>query len=157
MSNATKIGLLGCALLLATGLGWYLRHYDEANLWLRSAGRRERAEDEVIVEQRKSAELPGFEGKVKVHLGDMKRGRTADVDILGPNANVLARRKNAQVGDRLEFAHEGKKYEVEVLEYRDKLASGDRAKLRVVPLADENPPTAVEQEKASKDGNQEGK
>lgn len=136
MRNATKIGLIGCGLLLVTGLGWYFQHRDAAHDWLRTLGRKHRETDEVVVEQRQSANLPGLAG-VKIRVADIKRGQTADVEIIGPHATLLASKKRVQVGERIGFAHEDKEYQLEVVEYHD--GAGDWAKFRLIPVQDERP------------------
>ena len=86
----------------------------------------------VVVRQRTtSAPLSGADGAIKVRVADIKRGKTTDVEIIGPNSVILATRKNAQVGDRLTFTHIGRTYAVEVLGFRNELVSGDSARLSV--------------------------
>ena len=147
MRDSTKIGLIGCVLLLAVGLGWYSLHPSEVHEWLRSLGREPLAEDEVIVKQRGTASFPsgsGIDQDVKIRVGDIKRGRTADIEIIGPDSNFLAMRGGAQVGDRIAFSYGGVNYEVEVIRYVDEIGPGDSAKFRIitgvnveVPLPDE--------------------
>ena len=89
MSNVTKIALVGCALLFVAGLGWYFQQQGAVHDWLRALGRKHHEADEVVVEQRKSGNLPGFDGVVKIRVGDIKRGKTADLDIIGPHGTVV--------------------------------------------------------------------
>lgn len=88
---------------------------------------------ELVVTQRTSRFVPGSNGDIKIRVGDIKRGKTADVEIIGPNSVILATRKNAQVGDRIPFSHDGRKYEVEVIQYRNELVTGDTARVRLIP------------------------
>ncbi len=85
----------------------------------------------VTVKQRTTVLLSGADGAVKVRVGDIKRGKTADVEVIGPNSVTLAARKNAQVGDRLTFTHNGGSYAVDVIRFHNDLVSGDSAQLRV--------------------------
>ena len=73
------------------------------------------AVQELVVKQRTTTVLSGANGAVKVRVADIKRGKTADVEVVGTNSVILASRKNAQVGDRIPFSHDGRKYEVEVI------------------------------------------
>ena len=142
MRNAIKLGLVGCALLFLLGLGLYIPNMNEVHDWLRSVGRKSHAADEMVVRQRTSSVLPGLDGTVTVRIGDIKRGRTADVDIIGPDSVILATKKGAIVGDQIPFSHDGKQYKVEVIRYVDKIGPGDTARFRVIPMAKVAPPDA---------------
>lgn len=135
MRTVTRFALIVGALLLLVGIGLYVQYMDEVHDWLRPLGRKQPlAADEVVLEQRTSAVLPGLDGTVKVRVDDIKQGRTADVEIIGPGSIVLASRKGARAGDRIAFTHDSKEYEVEVVRYVDKIGSGDSATFRLIPL-----------------------
>lgn len=85
----------------------------------------------VVVKQRATAFLSGADGAIRIRVADIKRGKTADVDIIGPNAAILASRKNAQAGDRIPFSHNGLTYIAEVILYRNELISGDSALIAI--------------------------
>jgi len=129
-----RFALIVGVLLLLVGLGLYVYDMDEVHDWLRPLGRKHHAPDEVVVKQRTTAVLPGLDGTVKVRVGDIKRSKLADIEIIGPDSVTLATNKDAQVGDRIAFTHESKKYELEVIRYVDKLGSGDSATFRITPL-----------------------
>ena len=150
-----RFTLIVSALLLLVGLGLYVQHMDQVNDWLRQLGRRQHLEDEIVVKQHTTAVLPGLDGNVKVRVGDIKRGKTADITIIGPDSVTLAVNKAGQVGDRIEFTHDGRKYEIEILQYVDKIGPGDSATFRIIPLQPEasgaNPePTVPPMEKKVK-------
>jgi hypothetical protein len=127
MRDSIRFGLMGCLLLFLLGC------------------RKPEAADEVEVEQRTSAVLPGLDGAVKVRVGDVQRGKTADVEIIGSDSITLATRKGAQVGDRVAFTHDGKKYQVEVVRFRDDIGPSDSARFRIIPPAKVSEPAAAVQ------------
>ncbi len=141
MRNSIKLGLIAFALVIVFGLGWYSQHPSEVHDWFRSLGRKKPlAADEVVLKQRTSAVLPGLEKPVKVRIDDIKRGKTADVEIIGLESETLASKMNAQVGDRIAFVLDGKKYEVEVIEFVNEFGSRDSARFRVTASAIDSPP-----------------
>ena len=142
MRTLIRLILIVCTLLFLLGLGLYIPYRDEAHEWVRQLGRKPLAPGEVLLRQRTSADLPGLDGAVKVRVGDIKRGKTADVTILGPEAITLASKASAQVGDRIAFVHNGNKYEVEVVRYVDKIGPGDTATFRITLVDKEGPPAA---------------
>ncbi|MSQ93768.1 MAG: hypothetical protein EXR98_04340 [Gemmataceae bacterium] len=93
--------------------------------------------NQVVLKQRTTAALPGLGGAVTVRIDDIKRGQTADIQILGPDSEVLASKQAAQVGDRIPFAYQGKQYEVEVVHYRDRTFHEDEATLRLLTLPED--------------------
>jgi hypothetical protein len=135
MRDSIKWGLVGSGLLIVLGLGCYWQNPSEVDDWARSLGGKPLADNEIIVKQRMSALLPGLDGVVKIHVGDIERGKTANVDIVGPDSVALASRKRARIGDRIAFTLDCKKYEVEVLRYVDEIGPGDSARFRVIPSA----------------------
>ena len=150
-----RFTLIVSALLLLFGLGLYVQHMSEVHDWLRQFGRRQLPADEILVTQRTTAVLPGLDGTVKVHVDDIKRGKTADITIIGPDSVTLATNKGARVGDRIEFTHDGKKYEIDIIQYVDRIGPGDSATFRIIPLQPEatraNPePTVPPMEKKVK-------
>ena len=86
MRTVIRFALIVGVLLLLVGLGLYVKHMDEVHDWLRPLGRKHHAADEVVVKQRTTAVLPGLDGTVKVRVDDIKRGKTADVEIIGPES-----------------------------------------------------------------------
>lgn len=86
---------------------------------------------DYTVKQRTTVVLNGADGAIKVRVADIKRGKTADVEIIGPNSLILASRKNAQVGDRIPFVHAGRAYEAEVVRYRNLSFGTDVAQIRI--------------------------
>lgn len=140
MRDSIRLGLIGGALLIVLGLGWYWQHPGGVYEWARTLGRKPPlAADEVIVKQRTTAALPGLDGAVKVRVDDIKRGKTADVEILGPDSVTLASKQGAKVGDQIVFTHHGKKYRVDILRYLDEIGPGDSAKFRILEVDNDDP------------------
>ena len=84
--------------------------------------------------QRSTGTVSGSDGAIRVRVADIKRGKTADVEVIGPKEAILASRKSAQVGDRISFTHNGTTYTLQVVQYRGvALGSGDSAKFRIIP------------------------
>lgn len=115
MRNRVWFVVVGCLILCAVGCG---------------------KGDEVRVFQRNSGALPGFDKKVQVKVGDIKKGEAADITILGTDGKELASKAGAKVGDRISFEHDGKAYELEVTSYYDELVGNDDyGRFRVHPKA----------------------
>lgn len=128
MSQFVRIALIGCCLF--------------------QAGCRKAAVDEITVKQRTTALLPRLD--VKLRLGDIERGKLANLEIIGPDGSSLAKKVGAQVGDRIRFSHQGKQYHVEVLHYRDDIGS-DFGRFRLISAKGEG------QTPAEKGGDQTAK
>lgn len=132
MRDSIKFALIGAALVIVTGLGWYSQNVGGVHDWFRSFGVQPLPADEIIVQQRGTAALPGVNGDVRVRVGDIERGRTATVEITGPGLAILATKQSAQVGDRIPFTHAGVEYQIEIVRYIDEVGSGDNARIRIL-------------------------
>jgi hypothetical protein len=94
--------------------------------------------NEFVVSQRSSAPIPGFDGRVRVYVSDIERGRRAEkIRISGPDNAELASGLRVTDGDELEFQFEGKTYTLEVSWYEDHTFGTDKAHLRIMGLSKE--------------------
>ena len=90
-------------------------------------------EQNLFIKQRSTTILSGGDGSVKVHVGDIEGGKKADVEITNQFNKSLATKKDALVGDRIAFSHQGKVYEVQVIRYESAFTGGDSAQLKLIP------------------------
>jgi hypothetical protein len=92
---------------------------------------------EFEVTQRSTVSVPGFDGRVQVSVGDIKRGRRADIRITGPAHENLASERNVHNGSSLRFEFEGRAYQLKVSDYEDHLFGDDIAHLKITGLSEE--------------------
>ncbi len=130
--------LIASSCLVAIGLGLYANNPAGVHEWLRSFGAKEHAPDEIVVRQRSSVDLPGFDGAVRLRVGDIKRGHRAEIELFGTGHVILATGRSAEVGDRITFEYAGQRYELHVLKYADEIGSGDFATFRLITIANGN-------------------
>jgi len=130
--------LIASSCLVVIGLGLYASNQAGVHEWLRSFGKKGHAPDEIVVRQRSAVDLPGFDGAVRLKVGDIKRGRRAEIEAIGAGQVVLAANPSAAVGDRITFEHAGLRYELHVLKYEDDIGSGDCATFRLDRIVNEN-------------------
>ncbi|MHC4819850.1 MAG: hypothetical protein ACYTF8_17530, partial [Planctomycetota bacterium] len=102
-----RTGLLFCLVLAACGGDDRAPNATPA-LSLPEGGTR------VTVDQRSAAVVPGSDGRVRVHLGDITRGQV-QLTLAGPDGTTLIAPTSVKEGDALPFVLEGR-YSVTVIE-----------------------------------------
>ncbi len=109
---------------LAVAAGWWWLRRDEPpappapQLRLPEGGAR------ITLVQRHDADVPGTDGALRVHVGDITRGQTELTMSHADGTPVLAAR-SVKEGDRIEFPFGGRTYRLGVLSFDRKLVGND--------------------------------
>jgi hypothetical protein len=80
------------------------------------------------ISQRTTAAVPGSDGRVRVHLGDITRGQ-AQLTLAKTDGATLIAPTSVQEGDALPFVLEKGRYAVTVVELKNRLVGDDEAVL----------------------------
>ena len=89
------------------------------------------------VEQRSLEPVPGFNGEILVNVGDIKRGKRADVEIVNSRNEVLASNARLLKGETLAFVVDSKTYTLKVTDYEDHSIHPDIAHFKIFGLSQE--------------------
>ena len=118
--------------LLAAGLATIIF------LWTRDGGSPATSEEpplelsvlgaRITLVQRHDDEVPGSDGRLRVHIGDITRGQVA-LTLTNVDGRSLIPTTSVEEGDRLAFSFGGRRYGLAVLELRNELIGDDTAEL----------------------------
>jgi hypothetical protein len=103
---------------------------------------------ELTIVQREVRSIPGSDGSVQIHLGDITDGQAFLMVVTGDNRTLLDRTSVAE-DEAVQFSLGGRKYDVRIRELRNVLIGDDFAKLEITEADQEQPPAKAraEQEK----------
>jgi hypothetical protein len=94
---------------------------------------------ELTIVQREVRSIPGSDGSVQVHLGDITDGQ-AFLSVVTGDHRTLLDRTSVSEDEAVQFAFGGQKYEVRIRELRNVLIGDDFAKLEITEAESEETP-----------------
>jgi len=127
MRAAAALVVVG-GLALAAGWWWLLRGEPPAPpgplLHLPAGGAR------ITLVQRHDALVPGSEGALRVHIGDITRGQT-ELTVVNADGTAVLPVRSVKEGDRIEFPFGGRVYRLGVLKFDRHLVDDDAVLLEI--------------------------
>ncbi|MFI5401692.1 MAG: DUF5329 family protein [Planctomycetota bacterium] len=78
----------------------------------------------ITLVQRHDADVPGTEGALRVHIGDITRGQT-ELTMSNADGTLVLPVRSVKEGDRIEFPFAGRVYRLGVLSFDTKLIGDD--------------------------------
>jgi hypothetical protein len=85
---------------------------------------------ELTIVQREERSIPGSDGSVRIHLGDITDGQ-AFLSVVTSDQQTLLERTSVTEDDALQFSFGGKRYAVRIRELRNVLIGDDFAKVEI--------------------------
>ncbi len=97
----------------------------------------------VTVQQRSDKDIPGSNGRLRVHLGDITRGQVS-LTLKRTDGDILVGTTSVRPGDEVPFAFAGHRYRLAVEKLENRLIGTDEAVLRVSEAGHATEPDLIE-------------